>query len=180
MKNYIIFFSVFINFFTIYSQEFIISDSDSISWEKENKLKWGDFSGKIDKEIGLKKAVACTAIVLSGNFIENEMPTLIIKAFFIKSCSWTVTNKYEILQHEQLHFDIAELFSRRIRKKFQELKNENEFDINVYINVYNRFLEEEQLFQTKYDSEVYFNKEKQKEWILNINELLNELEEFEN
>lgn len=179
MKNLCFLILAFIYSFTIKSQEISNSDSVRIVWGKDIKLKWSDFSGKvIQNEIGLKKAIACTEIVMNADINVDEVPEFKIETYFVKNCSWTITNSLEMLEHEQLHFDIAELFSRKIRKKFYELKNEKIKNVDIYINVFNEIKKEEVLFQKKYDSEVYFNKEKQREWIMNVGKLLKDLEEF--
>jgi predicted secreted Zn-dependent protease len=57
------------------------------------------------------------------------------------------------LTHERLHFDIAELYARLIRKKISELRNENINDIKVYNAAIEAILEESNDADTRYDLE---------------------------
>ena len=78
-----------------------------------------------------------------------------------------------ILSHEQLHFDISELFARKMRK----IVAETNFTSNVKAEIkkiYRDILKELSAFQKKYDFETNFSRniEKQLEWNRKISEAL--------
>src|SRR5699024_5538989 len=52
----------------------------------------------------------------------NNTPSILIIGYMIPSESWVKENKKSdyLLKHEQLYFDICELYARKIRKIFKE------------------------------------------------------------
>lgn len=71
--------------------------------------------------------------------------------------------------HEQLHFEIVELFARKFRKVILETKfkrNGKKFQ-NEFLQIYNRIDKEKDAYQSLYDQETNFsrNELKQKEWL---------------
>jgi hypothetical protein len=47
-----------------------------------------------------------------------------------------VKNAY-VLQHEQIHFNISELYARKIRKSADSLARKNITNLNIYRNMVN-------------------------------------------
>jgi predicted secreted Zn-dependent protease len=86
------------------------------------------------------------------------------------------------LSHEQGHFDIAEIFARKLNKHMSEyIFNKDSFkeDLkNIYLNV---TVEKEQM-QNDYDRETDHSiiKSKQEEWLKKIDTMLVELKNFSN
>jgi hypothetical protein len=94
---------------------------DTIQWSTSYKLKWEDFQGKSDSS-SKYGAISRPGIKyhLSANADSFNVKVL---CFFIKSKSWSkYKNSYPLLMHEQLHFDIAELFARKLRKTYAAYK----------------------------------------------------------
>ena len=162
----------------IFAQE--RSNVDKILWEQNQKLEWIDFSGMPPNPIpNLAEAVTSVHIELKGEVYEDEIPDLLVQTYFLKNSSWTITDSKETLSHEQLHFDIAELTARKIRKRIEELKESKESNSEVYFQEYERIQTEGNDLQKKYDSESYFNNEKQEEWINKIRIDLMRFAEFQ-
>jgi hypothetical protein len=98
-----------------------------ILWNDGYKLKFDDFIGECDSvnRLGKTGAVSTIEIVVSG----IEYPKQ-VTCFFDKSASWFKNKDSNfselLLSHEQLHFDIGELYARRIRKSLDSLKSNNE------------------------------------------------------
>ena len=90
--------------------------------------------------------------------------------YFYKTHSHIKSTDSLILKHEQLHFDIAEVFARKLREK---IKNHNKefFDLESYNKeidlIYQRYF----LYQERYDRETKhsLNIDKQNEWEEKIN-----------
>ena len=168
MKN-IISFLFIIGLFTniIIAQE--TCENDKILWRENQKLEWTDFLGvRPDSIQDLSVAISSVSIELKGDVYEGEIPDWTVCAFFNKNNSWTITDSKQTLEHEQLHFDIAELTARKIRKRFEELMESKERNNAIYFQEYERIKKEGSNLQKKYDSESYFNSAKQKEWISQI------------
>lgn len=154
-------------------------ESDRILWSSTKKLTWNDFQGA--KKFSKFNSVAVTQceIVITDIKVINGLPSIEIANFFNKNDSWTITNKETDLEHEQLHFDIFELYTRMIRKKFNELNSSGVAQIDEYQKVYDDLIQEAEEMNNKYDNEVYFNLEMQKEWLKKIKNDLNKLKRFE-
>ena len=87
-----------------------------------------------------------------------------------------------ILQHEQGHFDITELFARKLAKELKEYKfNPRKYQDDVS-KIYKKLMDEKEEYQNKYDKETDFsrNKEQQAEWLEKIKDELDELDEYAN
>ena len=84
----------------------------------------------------------------------NEDEPIVAKAFFDKSKSWTkAADNKELLAHEQLHFDITELFTRKLRKKLSELNDPCGKDSKKVQGIYDKNFEELNRYQIRYDKE---------------------------
>lgn len=106
----------------------IISYSHGLSqdtlkcWNGIDKLKWSDFKGHIplDEEQSAKKAVSPTNIFIEP-FRNEGVLTYKVKAIFYKSRAWKKDSTKQLLAHEQLHLDIAELYARKARLTVAEV-----------------------------------------------------------
>lgn len=153
---------------------------DVILWNSATKLKWEDFKGKLDEKSEYK-AMTYVQIGLDSkedqNYINVDVP-----CYFIKNLSWTKEKSLSILKHEQLHFDIAELISRRIRKEFVNYKSTNiqktYNDLQEIYRIHYRIKLDS--INSKYDTETNhsINIEKQKEWELKIAKELKSLDKY--
>lgn len=151
-----------------------------LPWSSERKLKWSDF-----KSIPPKKtesaAVTNTHLGFSYKFVNSSISHT-IECRFNKYNSWGRIQNDWILQHEQAHFDIAEIFARQLHKAILEYTfNKITFqeDLNA---IYERIAAEEGSFQLQYDEETENsrNKPKQEEWLKKIEQRLQELSLFSN
>lgn len=77
------------------------------------------------------------------------------------------------------HFNIAELFARKIRRGYDSLITNQETDLLKYHNVANFYIDELDKYNYKYDSEVYYNDERQINWNKKILLELEELDDYE-
>lgn len=90
---------------------------DHIYWNKTFTLEWDDFQG-VPPESKTSAALSNIAIPYGFETYSDGRVTININACFIKSKSWVIPQFKNnlLLQHEQLHFDIAELIRRKIVK----------------------------------------------------------------
>ena len=159
--------------------EHLIQSDDKILWSSNRKLKSDDFKGKSDTTNLMVGAITESGFEIIENHLEREIPKYIIESNFIKSKSWIRIKNNYVLAHEQLHFDISELFARKIRKSFDSLNIKKVKDHEVYNKIYFEYGKKYNNFQDIYDYEVYFDSIKQKRWIKKIAVELNKLKRYE-
>lgn len=118
--RYVLFALIFVTSFNLFSQESYIKQ-DSIPWDKNYRLKWSDFKGRPD--MLSKEDAACAASIYVRGFRDKGLPNFLVYNSFMKSDAWTSdSTSVMLLQHEQLHFDIAEVYARKIRKAVDSLR----------------------------------------------------------
>jgi predicted secreted Zn-dependent protease len=104
-----------------------------------------------------------------------------VKCFFDRTKSWTKDKKSAyLLSHEQLHFDITELFVRKLRKQLASLGNDCQ-KLNDYVEkYYNENYKEYVAYQAAYDreSEHSIDKKKQAYWEQKVAQELEVLKPF--
>jgi hypothetical protein len=159
--------------------------NDSICWNESVKLKWSDFKGKprnVKATYADMKASAFTYTnITASGIIKDDLPEFKILCRFVKSQSWVAdSTQVGIQQHEQLHFDIAELYARKIRKGIGDLKKKKEKDINVYSKLIDKHLNELQEKNQDFDSKTAHGtiREKEKAWEKDIAKEMDGLKEY--
>jgi predicted secreted Zn-dependent protease len=165
-------------FFFILPLTTIAQDNEFIRWSAVKRLTWNDYlaSPSTSNDIA---AITSTALGMEYH-VRNNSITYNISCRFSKIKSWGRYKTDYILQHEQGHFDITEIFARRLVKAVREYK----FDPKKYQDdlskLYKKIMEEKEEFQEKYDEETDFsrNKVKQAEWLKKIMQELEDLEEY--
>lgn len=105
---------------------FPVQEYETISWNAEHRLTWADFKAKAPQS---DRAAATTASgityryssTISGNRAEVDFE---ISTHFYPNKSWYQPHLVDsvILSHEQLHFDISELFARKFRKQLSSTR----------------------------------------------------------
>lgn len=156
------------------------TENDSILlWQSDRLLKWKDFKGSSIKSITNKIAETQGMIIITDVSWDKNIPKYNIKSFFSKYDSWTTVNDSATLKHEQVHFDILELYTRKARKAFDSLNCIQQTDLKVYEEIYYQCIESSNQVNSKYDSEVYFNEEKQRYWEQFISKELKRLCKYE-
>ena len=158
------------------------SDNDILIWKEGRPLTWDDFNGKPERRF----AAASTHydILKSISKKEDESVTVKIEAVFFRSSSWKKKSwvNEQVLAHEQKHFDIVELFARKLRRSIQESKFKNYLEVTQKVNeLYDKNDKEMDIFQDKYDDETdgSMNGAKQREWEKKITKEINDLKKFE-
>ena len=161
---------------------FFIQDQPTQNWDSNYRIQWDDFNGK---PIVNSSAVAVTASGLSFGFstIKSTRGQLkdysyTLEAQFYPKKSWYLKSKVNshILEHERLHFDITELFARKMRKRIESSSFTG--NINEEMNIiYAETREALSKMQKQYDRETQHsqNKEKQLEWQVYVKQELRKL-----
>jgi hypothetical protein len=153
--------------------------SISICWAEETKLRWSDFQGVPDStSSGL---AGCAATLEAIGFWDKGLPNFKVTNCFNKIHSWAKdTTSIHLLKHEQLHFDIAEIHARKLRKTIDSLRFVNVDDMNVYSDRIEYILDLRDSVNIQYDTETAHSiyRLKQKEWEEKITNLLKELDDY--
>ena len=184
-KKHNLYFLLFIFLFQIlhiglYAQ----TNADELKWKADLKLKWTDFKALPDKS-SPHAATTFSKLNYSYTSDENGKQTIKVNCCFIKSKSWKkkeVVNAY-ILTHEQLHFDITELYARKTRQAMAKYLKENANSENAIAEIkqiFSTLFAEKVNFDTQYDLETNHsrNKEKQEEWQIKVKDMMKELAEY--
>ena len=137
MKNQIlknIFF--FIGFISLMSFSFV--KVDFILWQENKKLKIQDFKAenkdtiKVNRQQFLGAISAIRIEYSSFQRNKNSVPDFSIKTYFDPNESWMLLKNDYVLQHEQIHFDLTELYARKMRKSVESLRQKNVTNISIY------------------------------------------------
>ena len=151
---------------------------DFINWSADRKLQWQDYRAEPDTRSG---AAASTSTQIGFEYhIRDNKPEYIITCKFSKTKSWGRYKNDYILSHEQGHFDIAEIFTRKLVKALRDYS----FNINNYRNdlrkLYTDAMNQKERFQQQYDRETDYSrvKEKQDEWLKKIRDELLALDDY--
>ncbi|MBD0331667.1 MAG: DUF922 domain-containing protein [Chitinophagaceae bacterium] len=159
-------------------QQLFDKDEQQIPWAPDRKLTWEDFQCEPKHNTD---AVASTSTSLGIAYqIKNSNLVYQINCSFSKAKSWGLVKTPYILTHEQGHFDITELFARKLHKALKEyILNRATFqkDIN---RIYEQIIEEKEAFQAAYDGETDHSRSRQAqlEWLEKIDELLAQTEPY--
>ncbi|MBE7442570.1 MAG: hypothetical protein HS119_08975 [Flavobacteriales bacterium] len=157
---------------------------ERITWSKERMLTSEDFKAKAQK--GHKAAAQADVSIESEiiNQTENGVKLKII-ALFNTAYSWMKPEGKEnehLLKHEQGHFDIFEIFTRRCRKELKEAKLNNKNVAKKLPEIIQKYIQQAYKYQDKYDEQTQHSLkvEKQEEWNKKIAAELEELEAYSN
>ncbi|QNF34564.1 DUF922 domain-containing protein [Adhaeribacter swui] len=165
---------------TTFTDKPITEDSKQITWSSNRKLTWDDFQKEADVNDPLH-AMASTNIAVKAT-CQNNVMVFDVKCQFAPNESWTKNKVSEdLLQHEQLHFDITELYARQLRQKLSQQKSLCSGDKNKFKAVVNKVFADWQKAQTRYDNESKhgIDDAKQAAWTQSIAEQLNSLSAFQ-
>ena len=155
-----------------------------MSWNESYKLSWLDFKDTPNKNVS---AVAITAsgitfgfsVSTSGDQVVNF--TSEVHAHFYPQKSWYKKEQADshVLGHEQLHFDITELYARKFRHRIDQIKVSNSVrsQLKTLHNTINKELSQ---LQNKYDSETNYSRNvaAQTKWKTYIADALKKLSKY--
>jgi len=153
-------------------------DNSYLLWQDNRPLTWDDFKGKPEKRFAA--ASTCYDILKSISKTSTGN-TITIKAVFFYYKSWKKWPLEEVLWHEQKHFDIVELFARKLRKQISEIKYTSQQDLENKVDALYKVIDKEMdEYQDLYDeeSEGSMNGEKQREWNKKVIDEIKALENY--
>ena len=156
-----------------------------IEWAANRKLTWEDFKGN-PKSISNSNTAAQT---YCGFGFQTNYVTILTKAkIFTKNTfncnlSWVrpdQKDRADLLEHEQGHFDLCEVYTRQLRKKLEE-KKLTVFNLNtdaniIFKDVYALYLDRQELYEK--ETNYGLNRQKQIEWTTTISKELSGLSSY--
>jgi len=158
-----------------------------INWNKKQKLNKTDFNSSISSNID--NAVANTATGF-GYSITDSAGTITGSIFvrFYPEKSWWNADRIQadkadyILKHEQIHFDICELFGRKLFKEITQLANSGKLNDRNIERMYLKLEKQYSRYQNKYDKETNhsINRVEQYYWSNHIKRELKTFEPYSN
>ena len=168
---------------------FIYQNDSKILWEKDIELRIEDFRKDIP-DYSDKLAESLLSIEYNYQVTEVEAPIFTIKTYFIKDRSWIKLKDKNTLRHEQLHFDMAELYTRKMRRDIEQMRRKKIKDIEVYIEVMRQYRSENRKADEQFDNQCFglivngqlierAYEHRQEEWIDSITIELDKLKEYE-
>ncbi|NQU34027.1 MAG: DUF922 domain-containing protein [Bacteroidetes bacterium] len=142
-----------------------------IDWDNDLKLKQSDFKATSKGTPGFAVATTASAFGFSIVDEDGEISGNIYVRFYCDRSWWNPDYKNseildDVLKHEQLHFDICELYGRKLYKEIIILRNSGRLN-NKHINrLYTKIEKQYSDFQDKYDEETNhsINRKEQSKW----------------
>jgi len=154
-----------------------IPGGPAIDWSPNRPLTWSDFKAPYKKTIGFAVATSTCGFGYDGIVKGNNIQINVYVRFY---CSESWYDKDfeigEVLKHEQLHFDICELYGRKFYKQILLLRKKGELTERTLTKTLKKLRNEYDDTQDRYDEETNnsTNRSKQHEWERRIHEALAE------
>ncbi len=149
------------------------------TWKENRKLSWNDFQGKPNNNSS-EVAMAASSVEFSYSTKNNQIEWTVTAKYYPR-LSWSIKSLESdyILKHEQLHFDITELYTRLFRKQLKE-KVHSAKDLAKLKSISNNILKKWTNEENNYDNETNHSVDIQKQrlWQLNIQERLDVLKDY--
>ena len=144
-----------------------------IHWDPERRLTIADFRGPMGHSDFAAEASTGIQTEAQGSSTDATFQVT-IQSYFDPCKSWMrpkERNAYT-LDHEQLHFDITELFSRKLAARYaREIRSYKQYQREhdrIYAEVWAELL----AMQSRYDDEVYGEPATQERWVAEVGALL--------
>lgn len=153
-------------------------NAEQIPWLFDRPLTWDDFLSEPKRNTD---AVASTSTSLGISYqLKNSVLSYEIICNFSKTRSWGLVKTPYILAHEQAHFDITEIFARKLHKQLQNYKFEYRTYKQDISRIYQQIVAEKEAFQEAYDKQTDHSRKrvKQYEWLDKIETLLQQSEAY--
>lgn len=163
----------------------ITPDELIINWQANLKLKREDF--KAITKNNSRSSVATTSSGFGYNITDNggKISGSIFVRFYCSRSWWNpdLIDKEKVmyvLNHEQIHFDICELFGRKLYKGVIELRNSEKINSKTIDKLQSKLEKQYFNYQDKYDKETNhsINRVEQHYWNMNIAKELASMAEY--
>ncbi|GAB4290668.1 MAG: hypothetical protein Kow0068_16090 [Marinilabiliales bacterium] len=151
-----------------------------VYWEERNIVTWDDF--KKVKNLKGDEAAYIRVATHSEFEYQNDSLTVTIRTYMDPKNSFVEKDNESdyLLKHEQLHFDIQEIYSRKMRKRIKETNlsfNSLSKELDI---IFKEEMKRAEEFQNQYDKETNhsLNKEVQQKWEQKVIKELDNLSDY--
>ncbi|MEO7984869.1 MAG: DUF922 domain-containing protein [Bacteroidota bacterium] len=154
------------------------NNEELLEWNASRKLTWADYKAAPNPS---SDAAASTTTYLAIKYDINSAGfSYKIDSRFSKTKSWGLHKTAYILSHEQGHFDIAEIFARKLNQRMSEYKFNKKTYQKDLKRIYDEVTREKEEIQEQYDRETNHSirKEEQGDWLKKITVMLDESVEW--
>lgn len=163
-------------------------NSADVTYSSNGPFNWEMFKGKINPhhldEMGKNTGAVTVSSLSYETVVRGKNATVTISALFHPFESWTrypkLDNPDEALNHEKRHFDICEIYARKIRKALISTRFDRGSFNEELSYLFKKMVKEYREEQTRYDKETKhsIDKEQQKKWDAKIDSRLTELSKY--
>lgn len=151
---------------------------EKFTYKDHPQLSWIDFKGVPPKNAIYNASVnSSLGYTFKSKTTNGKISvTIEVESYFYPQLSWKKNlneNNPELLKHEQLHWDITELYARKLRAAFQNYIPQKDPKKEIDF-IFRKFEKDRQQAQKSYDRETRHGiiKDAQKRWELKIKEEL--------
>jgi uncharacterized protein DUF922 len=157
-------------------------NEEKMIWQKSRRLTWDDYKGKRQKRFAAASTVYSMYRTIYVDSAKNIIAS--VKAVFYPKDSWKGNYLDDaLLAHEQRHFDIVELYARKLRKQLGKIKVKDKKDAEQKLDSLHAIIDKEMdAFQDKYDKDTDYSmaRDEQQSWIQKIDAAIESLVAYQN
>lgn len=155
-------------------------EESAIPWSNQ-RLTFGNFSGSIDSSS--EHAANSQAGIRLDVEASNDLKAvhIAVAAIFYPDSSWLKVHNEDLLTHEQGHFDLCEVYARKIRRQISTINSRDYATVSqTVVEIYTSFRDQETNAHQKYDVETAhgINRAEQQRWDKRIAAQLRENERY--
>ena len=160
---------------------------EALRWSAARPLAWTDFRGTAPSggmegaqtAYGLFYGLRCTRDVFQFQVTTGFLPR---DSWVKPSVLASADESRRTLVHEQTHFDLSEVYARRMRRYFADLFRPCDQPLDRWRTVAEKFVRDESSAQDRYDDETRHGliADRQRTWTADVTDQLKALEKFGN
>jgi len=145
------------------------AQQDHFQWGEHTKLSWDDFKGSVNAIRNESAAATCCSIGFRTNTSTPDgKPEIIVYNTFYANKSWVRPDARipSILDHEQGHFDLCEVYTRKLKKLLGNIDLNSPNFKQELMRIYSQVSNEYETRQQAYEQETTHgtNIAQQKRW----------------
>lgn len=123
-----------------------------IVWDEDRPITWDDYP-ILDEEVEFAQALTAVIHSVRGS-MSKDKPKFEVYVLFKREDSWTTDRlDADLFAHEKLHFDIAEMYGRMVRKQIAAMGKQGVEDLAKYRKAIKYLLAEFKVKSFEYDED---------------------------
>jgi len=140
----------FLHNITLFSQP----EADDFSWKNKQSLTWSNYKGKAPRDTQMAAFTSSKtrySVEESGSYL-----IVMLETYFNPHRSWVRDDarKDVLLKHEQLHFDISELYRRKCLAELKQIPSLKQSNAEAWLkNIFSKYSQLCADFQSNYDAD---------------------------